>query len=260
MPLPNVYEWKMDRIIRNVFHHDAKNIGDRASGPTDYFFPKLGLKKNLKRLDLSEEKIVFGGGSLFSQVEGFIDDVRPNQTLVAWGLGIPERGFNDEAVNRVASKFELFGTRNFDWSDQLDYVPCASCMLPVFDQIKAPTTDIVIFAHRRKVQDLYCPEEFPLLTNDCDNIEEAVDFISQGQTVVTSSYHGVYWAQLMGRKVVCVPYGSKFNTFKQQPIFAQADSWTNTMGTVQIHSPTLDECRSLNRKFAAKVKQLWDLY
>lgn len=44
------------------------------------------------------------------------------------------------------------------------------------------------------------PDDF--LTNSAMNLETAVSFLGSSEVVLTTSYHGLYWATLLGRKVI----------------------------------------------------------
>ena len=87
--------------------------------------------------------------------------------------------------------------------------------------------------------------------------KQAIDFIASGETVVTSSYHGVYWAQLMGRKVICIPFNDKFTTFQHAPTIAESDNWPSHVRRAMGTQPLLDEYRALNISFAQKVEGAW---
>ncbi|MGB0843298.1 MAG: hypothetical protein ACPGVN_00975 [Alphaproteobacteria bacterium] len=96
------------------------------------------------------------------------------------------------------------------------------------------------------------------MNNGGSSAQAAIDFIGSGKTVVTSSYHGVYWAQLLGRKVVCLPYNNKFETFQHQPTFADETNWEAALSTAIQTDPLLEEYRSLNKAFATQVEKLFD--
>ncbi len=99
-----------------------------------------------------------------------------------------------------------------DWIPELgNRVPCASCMHPAFDLALdiAPEHDVVRYSAARRVE-VHEPTDAPHMTNEDGSIEEAVRFIASGRKIVTSSYHGAYWAQLLGREVELVSWGSKF--------------------------------------------------
>ena len=48
------------------------------------------------------------------------------------------------------------------------------------------------------------------------NLDEnkTIEFIGSGDVVVTNSYHGAYWATLLGKVVVAFPWASKFYGLK----------------------------------------------
>ncbi len=98
-----------------------------------------------------------------------------------------------------------------------------------------------------------------MLTNRGLPAKQVLEFIAKGETVVTSSYHGVYWAQLLGRKVICVPYGEKFRTFQHLPTYAEPEDWQGIVRLASQTDPLLEQYRQLNLQFAKKVSKLWGL-
>ena len=249
-----------DTSFTNYFHHDADNVGDRLCGPRQYFFPSVGRNG---RLDLGKNvagRALFGGGQIYSQLERMTKKkLLPKDNLVAWGVGIPRRGLQDESVKAVAKRFKLFGTRNFDWYQIFDFVPCVSCMHPAFDNTPTPKHDIVVFSHRRKTPGLRVPSGIPHMSNSNRPPRQVVEFLASGHTIVTSSYHGVYWAQLLGRKVICIPFNDKFRTFQHPPTFTTLDAWYRDVKNAWATDPLLEEYRNINRQFAQKVARLWNI-
>lgn len=243
----------------NVFHHRADNIGDRMCGPAQYFWPdkvrNVGFRYSLSK----PENAILGGGQVFDQVAKTAEHARsdPAGALVAWGVGIPQKNWRDETVRQVVESFALFGTRNYDWKDELDFVPCASCMSPVFDTLPEPRHEMVVFAHRKKTPLLAAPEGIPFMTNVNSPAAEVLSFLAQGETVVTSSYHGAYWAQLLGRKVVCIPYNSKFQTLQHPVTLAEEQNWQKALPAASRVDPLLEPYREINRAFARRVADLW---
>lgn len=246
----------------NFFHFSANNVGDQVCGPANYF-PQLNCKKRSLR-DLSPEmsKIIVGGGLVFNQLSA-LSDLSGAQfgvmSKVSWGVGIPPRGKRDEEVARIASRFDLFGTRNFDWADELEFVPCVSCMSDHFNGLREPSEEVVVFAHQRKTPDLKEEEGVPFMLNTARPFGEVLRFLARGETVVTSSYHGVYWAQLLGRKVICVPYGNKFQSFQFPPHYATGSSWRSELQSARQTAPLLEPYRELNLAFYRKVLELWEI-
>ncbi|TLP69360.1 hypothetical protein FEE96_03500 [Parasedimentitalea maritima] len=246
--------------MQNYFHFDANNIGDQASGPSNYFFRSLCEKHNFKSPPPLDVMVLFGGGSIFQQME---QTIAANQgdlhekSLVAWGVGLPPKGRRDVAVHSLVSNFDLVGTRNFDWSDEYDFVPCASCMSPQFDTLPEVTHEVVVFKHHRKTPTLQLPDDIPQMTNRLRPLKEVIDFLASGETVVTSSYHGVYWAQLLGKKVVCVPFNNKFYSFEYPPLYSSVDNCINDVRSATQYESTLTRYRKLNVAYWEKVVTNW---
>ncbi len=248
--------------LANVFHCNAENIGDRMCGPAQYLWPKLAQVLPVsKSLPLGVENIILGGGQIFSQLSKLSaeNSGRPNPSkLLAWGVGLPVRGAKDGDVKTVSERFRLFSTRNFDWRDVLPFVPCASCLSNIFDTADLPIHEVVVFNHRRKPNANGVPESIPVMANSIADPISALRFIASGETVITSSYHGVYWAQLLGRRVICIPYNDKFRTFQHQPTFASPENWRHCIKQARKYEPLLGEYRFLNEMFARQVEQVWN--
>lgn len=245
----------------NLFHSRADNIGDKLCGPAQFFWPSSVRNANFLYQLTKPENAILGGGQVFGQISDYSKNLMKNPTgsLVAWGIGLPLKGKNDASVLDVFSRFSLFSTRNFDWRDQLTFVPCASCMSTCFDKVPSPKYDVVIYAHRKKTFFLTAEESIPYTTNKNQDPKSAINFIAQGETVVTNSYHGVYWAQLLGRKVICIPYNDKFSTFEHKPVMATEMTWKSTLRLAKQTDPLLDEYREINRRFARAVGELLEL-
>lgn len=245
----------------NVFHHRADNIGDRMCGPAQYFWPTETMNVGFIYELSADEHAILGGGQVFGQIAKYTEkcaSVR-HGSLVAWGVGLPVKGKEDALVRAVASRFAMFGARNYEWKDELRFVPCPSCMSGLFDNAQSPTHEVVVYSHRRKTPLLAQETEFPSLTNNDQNAADVIAFIASGETVVTSSYHGVYWAQLLGRKVICVPYSNKFSTLQHQPKISSTETWRSDLKYASQAEPLLEEYRCINRNFASEVAALLDL-
>lgn len=244
----------------NFFHCEADNVGDRMCGPAQYFWPSLCQDVPIGAALLEPvSTAVIGGGQVFSQLGTTLASVlelNPTARAIAWGVGLPPKGTRDRIVGRVSKAFAAFGTRNYDWREQFPFVPCASCMSPLFDQTAPPQHEFVVYLHRKKAGPLDVPEGVPTLTNAMRSPKEVVDFIASGRTIVTSSYHGVYWAQLLGRRVICIPYNNKFSTFQHPPTMAEPDKWLEALGTCSLSEPLLTEYRALNHAFARRALEI----
>jgi len=247
--------------IFNLYHCTADNIGDLMCGPGQYLWPNSN--RNLPLIPIQEhiDNAIIGGGQIFSQLSLILESIykiNPTAKTIAWGVGLPPEGIKDKLANEVAQKFTLFGTRNYDRRRKLDFVPCASCLSPIFDRVEPPEHEVVFYLHRRKGKPVRTPHTAPIMTNAKRSSLDVIKFIASGATVVTSSYHGVYWAQLLGRKVVCIPYNNKFETFQHRPVIADADDWRSGLTLAVQNLPLLEEYRSINHEFAKKVQDIWN--
>ncbi len=247
--------------LANYSHYKADNVGDRACGAAQYFWPDGFEALSFNDGLTSARTVIFGGGQVFSQTDSFsarINAKFPSSILVAWGIGLPMKWRKDDIVRRVANQFSLFSTRNFEWHKEVEFVPCASCMSSVFDEAPTPRHEVVIYSHRKKTPHLKPVGDVPYMTNAASSLKEAVDFLASGETIVTSSYHGAYWGQLLGRRVICIPYNDKFRTLEHLPVYAEAESWQQHMGQTIVVSGLLEEYRQLNIEFSKKVQDIMD--
>ena len=79
-----------------------------------------------------------------------------------------------------------------------------------------------------------------------------IGFIGNSQTIVTDSYHAMYWSMLLEKKVIVIPNSSKFFNFKYQPTFSTFEDFEAKLNKVQTYSGLLEECRNINHDFAQK--------
>jgi len=224
--------------VLGLHRRDTANVGDLASCPVEYFeFP--GHEKKVADIaspprGYRPDLVIYGGGSIiaspmFHQWPGL---------TVAWGVGHhvrvpPWHAAMDEEHRRAGLKCNLYFPR--DEVAGFMHVPCASCMHPVFDEpLPGPICDVVRYSAARRIR-VQEPRDAPGMSNIDGTIEESVRFLAQGRMVITSSYHGAYWALLLGRKVALMPWGSKFE---------------------YLPSLELEPCREANRRAYAAVLNL----
>ena len=90
-------------------------------------------------------------------------------------------------------------------------------------------------------------------SSNTTNLEALVSFIGKSKTIVTDSYHAMYWSMLLGKKVVVIPNSSKFFDFKYPPLITTFNDFESDLKKAQSYNGILEECREINRKFAQKV-------
>lgn len=282
----------MNAIV-NYHVLDQKNVGDLLSSPTNYFdFPGYSIAQQEIRdpnpHSLQGKHILIGGGGLlYSRFLGNITTLGKAQDrgrLIAWGVGQQDYQFFAENhkfdYSSYLKEFDLVGIRDFNAG--YNWVPCASCMHPSFDQNRAIKHEFVVFSHKKFQLKI---DSFPRMTNETQGIEEVLDFLGSGETILTSSYHGAYWGTLLGRKVLAFPFSSKFLTFKHMPQIypiekwaqtrlelkllnrsiyefrykhqytCKTDGWRSFLKDCQRFPESLEECRTRNRWYHAEIMQ-----
>ena len=180
---------------------------------------------------------------------------------ILWGAG-----FNDRVTDNLydvewpdyMGRFDLVGVR--DHGADFRWVPCASCMHPLFNRQYEITNEIVWFEHKKRLLDNKTFDKIPAprMLNTGQNLQQVLEFLGSAETVITNSYHGVYWATLLGRKVVCIPWGSKFHAFKHPPTMATDKNWQDMIPKAVSYLDALDECRTVNKDFYQDVVNIID--
>ena len=272
----------INKVI-NLYRIDDTNIGDYYSSPARYFsFPDCIASHreilNIEPEDLRDKHVILGGGGLLDQwfMPAFrkIHKSRPAK-LVAWGVG--QQLDNDHWYSQhhqfdyksYLSTFDLVGIRDYGYSHT--WVPCASCLNSAFDKARDIKHEFVVFSHKNRPIPI---RGFPYMTNETNDLNDVLDFLGSGDTILTSSYHGVYWALLLNRKVLAFPFNSKFLTLKQAPAIYPArwksksflgrfrngqhelemvKGWRILAGAARNYPEALDECRDANQRFYSNV-------
>jgi hypothetical protein len=153
------------------------------------------------------------------------------------------------------ASFALAGTRDADAAAR--WVPCVTCMSPLFDQSYAVKHEVVVFANRGlKGNSQYIPKNFDpslIFGNLRHSMAEIIAFLGSAETVVTSSFHGAYWATLLGRKVVAIPTSSKFYGLMHPVPICHAADWKRFAKLARTYPEALGECRAANLAFKDDV-------
>jgi hypothetical protein len=255
-------------VIRNlrelrtckVFRPDPWNIGDWAARPSLYF-PISGADYDVRLdnlSDISSQVSIVGGGGLLSTYERELSNL--NNRVVVWGAGANDHGETQIRYPPWLERCTLVGVR--DYGTRLRWVPCASCMSTLFNKYRSrqPEQEAVVYRHGLKWLDTIPQQlELPTLTNQESSFENVLSFLASAAVVITSSYHGAYWATLLGRKVIAAPFSSKFYAFRHPPILAtgeQLNDWRSLAGDCTTYSDALEECRTVNLAFYDDVKRI----
>ena len=263
------------RIV-NIHRKDTDNIGDIYSSPLNYYNfdqPELRIDiwNDIEKYNFEADNVIVGGGGLLSHEE-FLPSIeklirlkkdKKIKRLIFWGVG--KNAHFDRNICKDLEKTyldnlscaDIIGIR--DISTRFDYTPCPSCNL-----IKAgnffnekPQNKLVYYEH----DNYKLPKIFPgkKLRNTETDIKKILRFLGSARVVVTNTYHGVYWSLLLGKKVYCLPFSSKFDNFKSLDNYNLLSDTTIPENLFEDYLPSkkfLNECLNLNDKFFLKVKKL----
>jgi hypothetical protein len=255
--------------------YSKRNIAENFSQPIDYF----PLSRNARKVDIwspapelqdpDVSMVVIGGGGAFRcpglDTWQFMHDVATampaHVPIVIWGMGINDHGRFDRNYGELLTSLEnrpnvLIGLRDCFYSR---YVPCASCMRPEFDASFTIQHEIGLYVHH----DLDIPLDHPRMSNQIEGdpityFGRVIEFLGSCETVLTTTYHGAYWATLLKRKVIVVsPFSNKFFGFKHEPAIVQEPRWVrDALPFARSYEHALTECRQANREFYAAVLDL----
>lgn len=213
-------------------------MGDLMSTPYNYFTlpgesSAADFWSTINAYEDRFDNIIVGGGVFWKnyvRTQMYYERLRPERHLILWGVGIDTPNSPPISMDFI-DRCTLIGTRDFGGAsiDEIKVVfcPCASAMNRAFDiQRPPPKHKVVCYLHHNKeIDPLDLSDGLPTMNNySC--FTDALDFLSSGEVVITNSYHGLYWATLLGKKVVCMERGGKFEHFKWTPAYASRGEWS----------------------------------
>ena len=199
--------------------------------------------------------MVYGGGKILGSLHAQAAAAKSRKLLrIGWGLSSVQSSRFSLKYLRSRRVLDLIGSRDYGDS-RFEYAPCTSCMSEEFNSPAAAQHEVVFYLHAGKTQGmgLQVPEGVPVMTNSGASLAEALQFIASGNTVVSNSYHGVYWTMLMGRKSVCIPFSNKFSAYRLPPAIATVDNWQQVVNGAVAHSEFLALSREATHVFKDKV-------
>lgn len=266
-------------MIINVHRCSVNNIGDLLSSPLNYFsykqktkvidicddYKSVLLSKILCKLKFEKLHIIFGGGGLidnsyFEKQLEYITNLKPD-SITYWGVGHNKhydenepRLFNE--TKDLLGKSNLWGVR--DNIEGMNYLPCSSCMHPQLNSKHAIKNDIVVYEHEHIPLYGIGLEDKPKMINNSHSFEKVIEFINSANYVITNSFHGMYWALLLNKKVIAMPFSSKFDLFPYNVPMGDISHWEELIDKCVIYPDALDECRKLNTKFYNRTLELYE--
>jgi hypothetical protein len=242
-------------------HRRTRNLGDAVCSPFDHL-PDLAAGG--VALDLADPTpagstaVVYGGGKIMGGLARAMGPAdRAARVRVAWGVGTRHGLGSWWKYRRAFRAMTLTGSR--DWGDtRFPFAPCVTCVDPGFDTPPAPRHAVVAYVHHWRTPEmgLTFPPDLPVMDNTAADLPTALAHIAGGETVISNSYHGTYWALLMGRRVLCIPFSGKFGHFRIAPGFSTPRDWRRDLHRAQRSDEMLGLCRAATADFAARVRDL----
>lgn len=268
-------------MIANVHRLETPNCGDIASGPLQYCqvsgqrrFIELNrcqgkhksVEADLARADL----LVLGGGGLLDHpkfapvIQRLID--RYGHKLIVWGAGTNALGSHRKAgiPPTDLSGVALVGRRDYPPTENSLWVPCASCLHPALRPLikvhgSRPRRGIAILENNAGAKthaiDDCGYQSVRRLGNKNVSFEQVIEFILSAELLVTSSFHGVYWATLCGVPVIGIPTSAKFSTLRHTAPLASAKNWPDFIQQARVYPRALQECTDANLTFMRRVRK-----
>lgn len=263
-------------MILNFHRCNVTNMGDLLCAPSLYFDfgqkartfdvcedpRKLSYITLSNRLRFQKNHILLGGGGFFHH--GYFDaglqrllDQRVS-SFVIWGAGYNQHTGDAYANARLSQalfdKADLVGLR--DHIPGVRYVPCASCMNSYLHQTYAILNDIVVYEHEQMPLTHPSLAALPRIRNNRPQAREIFSFLGSARYVITNSYHGMYWSILLNRKVLVIPYASKFDLSPFDVPFCTPEDWAEKLDLCQTYPQALEESRALTVAFYENYRRV----
>jgi len=247
-------------MIYEVHRKVYNNIGDYYCNPSKYFNFSEVTSGEIMYNDFPVKDnilIIGGGGLIHKKFQLHIQNIlnKSPKFSVLWGIG---HNFGKKHVKKQGSnvyypkwidEVDLVGIRDWIPGQEKYYLPCVSCMHNTFNKSYKSQYEFVYFTHAFKSK--YTLNNYPHMSNNEMNFDKVIEFLGSGNTVITDSYHGAYWAQLLGKNVIVSSWSVKFDHMKYPPKFINSINDTPIIINNRLDG-FLEECRHLNEVFYQK--------
>ena len=248
--------------VHFVYSKDTENSGDLSCGYYAYFgemFKKYPIVIwDIGTIDFSlvakNDVVIVGGGGLLDNSDLWNYNInRLAQKCRYCFLFAP--GFNRHYGHRVSvmlktGAFLQWAVRDYHHPAGGRYVPCASCLRPEFSMTYPVVRKYGVVKHFQF--DMSREFNLPQITNDRP-LHELLAFIGSSEIIVSNTYHAVYWATLMKKKVILdAPFSEKFKYLKYPPVLFSGDLEKDAAQAV-VYENALTEAQELVRNFAEDI-------
>lgn len=193
-------------------------------------------------------------GNLMSRV---LSGVRkPSAPRHIWGAGHNAEPGEPLIYPEEINQYQEVGVR--DYNVGRTWAPCASCMHPALSKKYNKRRQVIWFEHKKQlIKDrAFGQEPIMRFVNSGNDIEQTIELLGSAEVVLTNSYHGAYWATLLGCRVIVVgPWSTKFAYMRHAPVQISVDqNWRDFVDQTTVYTHALDECRAATEQFWNKIK------
>ena len=212
---------------------DETNCGDMLCSPLLYyydFFKQYRIHRHdIRYIDYEaiapEDVVILGGGGLLNYSEALNRNINrlldTEACVIAWAPGFNSHTeYSDWPHTEIDfSRFALANARDYENSAGLPCLPDVTCKMESLRKEYTFKREIGIARHKDYPILQFAYEE---ITNG-EPADKIVQFIGESRVILSNSYHMIYWALLMGKKVICAdPFSSKFFGYQHKPVYYTA--------------------------------------
>lgn len=248
-----------------------KNAGDFWCTPLKYYdFGKfnpiqihfmdvwyyLNGENNFEHGNIRDSIVILGGGGLLTTEGNFMQKTTEflvqNNKVIFWGVG--SNTFEKTTYDILKHPNVLLsGIRDIVYGVDVEYLPCVSCKHKLFDKRYPEGESVGIIEHSRHPIEI---NEFEKISNQSE-IEEIIKFIVSKKIILSSTFHGCYWSQLLDKKVLYVKTTEKINSkivnMKNRIPNCTINDYSEKIKFIGSTQGMLDESRKLNDDFYNKT-------
>lgn len=236
------------------------NVGDYWTAPTKYYkfpfnFEHLHFMNILENFDMKNYIVIIGGGGLITtkenHLQNIIENLVENNKVIFWSVGSNTLNENIGFDILNHPNVKLVGIRDIVFNLPFKYVPCVSCKHELFDK-EYIGNGIGLVEHVNST----IPLDFPRIKNNTI-IEEFIEFIGSKETIISTTYHGTYWAQLLNKNVLYYNESekiiSKITHLKHRIPICNQNNYLEISNNISRSQNMLKESRYINDVFHQKV-------
>ena len=257
-------------IFTNIMY--LGNAGDYWSSPIHYYdfsfinhvqihfmdiFRGASGREGYEKYKYKDKLVIIGGGGLLTtkgdHLQNTLEYLVENNKVILWGIG----SNTCETIAWDILKHPnvlLAGIRDTAYTLDQRYLPCVSCKHKLLDRINISPVGIGIIEHT----------DFPInlpvekIKND-QKIDDLIEFISSKECIISTTFHGVYWSQLLNKKVAMYQpdrINSKMVNMRHRVPSCNEGNYLEVLKHTSRSEGLLEESRYLNDVFYSEVKEI----